>query len=184
VADETIPQNSEIIFSDFYEISAPFASEIGPGSEMQVGTVPDIGSASPFLPGYEIGYDQITSSGIVLASTTESAGTLVIQATPHTFDGAPVMVEFFSPNLVAFTQSCVLCLFEGTTEIGQLAFITINAAATLQISGGGRLRFTPTAGTHTYKVTGFSSGASGGEVASGVGGTGALLPSFLRFTKV
>lgn len=38
VADETIPANSEIVLSDYYELSAPFAVEVGGSGLIQLGT--------------------------------------------------------------------------------------------------------------------------------------------------
>ncbi len=137
--------------------------------------------------GYEIGYDEITAS-VTVASTTESAGTTVISCGAHTFDGAPVLVEFYSALVRSGTTAgsqVIVCLFEASTEITRLGFIQTPAAA----AGGGAMhtayRFTPTAGSHTYTVTAFTSNATGSPiVAAASAGTGAGSPAFIRFTKV
>lgn len=137
-------------------------------------------------PGTEIGYDQITAS-VVVSSTTEATGTTIITCAAHTFDGAPVIARFFCPILLAFNAALAavtVSLFEGATQIGRLTLSQGVAAAANQDSAGiGLLRFTPTAASHTYSVTGFQSGGNG-SVICGLGGTGAYVPAFIRFTKV
>ena len=138
-------------------------------------------------PGYEIGYDQITSS-VNIASTTESAGTTIITCAAHTFDGALVMVEFFSPFVTDSSVSSltIVSLFESSTQISRLANTSAsNAAQQSSVALTGRYRFTPSAGSHTYTVTAFANSTTGTPaVGAGAGGTGAYPPCFVRFTKV
>lgn len=137
--------------------------------------------------GFEVGYDQITAA-VNIASTTEATGTTIIAGSAHTFDGAPVLAEFFSPLLRSGTTSgsqTTCCLFEGATEIGRLVVIQTPTSGQ---SGGpvtGHLRFTPSAASHTYSVTAFATSLTGTPlVNAGTGGTGQVVPAFLRFTKV
>lgn len=139
--------------------------------------------------GYEIGYDQITSP-VTIVSGTESSGTPVITCGAHTFDGAPVMAEFFSPGVLTAVTSTTplvrISLFEGATQIGRLATIEPVAAGSTvgQLSSlSGRLRFTPSAGSHSYTVTAYALNGDG-TVQAGAGGTGVNVPAFVRFTKV
>lgn len=137
--------------------------------------------------GFEIGYDQITSF-VTVSATTEATGTTVITCGAHTFDGAPVLAMFFAPGIqtAAVSQlSLTVCLFEGSTEIGRLCVVS-NASATQDVHPGiGILRFTPSAGSHTYKVTAFVNNATATSgVVAGAGGTAAYDPAFIRFTKV
>ena len=138
-------------------------------------------------PGSEIGYDQVTSN-VSVTSTTESAGTTVISCAAHTFDGGPVMAEFFCPQASrssANASNVAVCLFEGTTEIAQMCRENSDATG----GGGGacpligRYRFTPSAGSHTYTVTAFEGGGTA-TLRAGAGGTAALAPMYIRFTKV
>jgi len=139
-----------------------------------------------YPPGFEIGYDQITASQACV-STTEATGTTVITCAAHTFDGGPVIATFFSPSLacaIGAAAAFTICLFEGATEIGRLALVQAEAATNNQDTPGiGMLRFTPTAASHTYTVTGFVSTGTG-TVVAGLGGTAAYVPAFIRFTKV
>ncbi len=133
-------------------------------------------------PGYEIGYDQITGN-VTVSSSTEASGTAVITCGAHTFDGGAVMAEFFADNVSPAAAGLVIfSLFESTTQIGRIADCRVATTAT-SWPAFGALRFTPSAGSHTYKVTAFQSGGNGTVTASS-GGTAAAVPAFIRFTKV
>ncbi len=139
-----------------------------------------------YPPGYEIGYDQITSP-VSITATAEASGNTVISCAAHTFDGAPVMAEFFSPAIDAGAGAgafVVVCLFESTTEIGRLAVVQGPAAGNGTTAPGiGKLRFTPSAGSHTYTVKAFRITANG-SIEAGAGGTATDVPAYMRFTKV
>lgn len=147
-------------------------------------------AAAVHPPGFEIGYDQITAS-VVIASTAEATGTVIIPGTAHTFDGATVMAEFWTPIVVgdqgAVGDRVVVSLFEGATQIGRFFVLRVEAITAAPTFPGpsGRLRFAPTAGPHTYSVTAFADSLTGTPaVSAGAGGTSVSLPAFLRFTKV
>lgn len=138
--------------------------------------------------GFEFGYDQITSP-VSIATSTEASGTTIIAGSAHVFDGSPVMAEFFAPYVVtgSGTSPAVgISLFESTTEIGILNYVQPIATGNVSLYHDviGRLRFTPSAGSHTYKVTAYAFPTSGAQVAAGAGGTTGTLPAYLRFTKV
>jgi len=137
-------------------------------------------------PGYEFGYDQITAA-VTVSSTTEASGTTVIACAAHTFDGAAVIAEFFSQNVLpaaAANALVVIGLFEGATQIGRFGLVqSPNIASGIQVPFYGRLRLTPSAASHTYTVTAWQSGGSG-TIQAGAGGAGANSPAFVRFTKV
>lgn len=127
-------------------------------------------------PGYEFGYDQITAPVTVSAVTV--AGTTVISCAAHTFDGGPVIATFFAPMLGS-GDVILIRLFEGATNLGRLYETHIGD----NIGGvTGILRFTPTAGSHTYTVTAQRSAANG-TVYAGVPVGDDLVPAFIRFTK-
>jgi len=144
-------------------------------------------AAAVFPPGYEIGYAQITSS-VNVVSTTEATGTTIISPGAITFDGAAVMVEFFAPAVVTPSVAGApveVCLFESSTQITRLCVAYSSAAANANLPMVGRYRFTPSAASHTYTVTAFVTSTTGTPaIQAGAGGTGALPPAFVRFTKV
>ena len=132
----------------------------------------------------EIGYDQVTAS-VTVSSATEASGTTVISCAAHTFDGNPVIATFFCPDASpanAAGKDILVSLFEGATQIGRLAYILNPAASNLGLALVGILRFTPTAGSHTYTVTACRLGGSNGTLIAGSGGTGGWNPMFIRFT--
>ena len=138
-------------------------------------------------PGKELDYVQITAT-VNIVSTTEATGTTIITSSAVTFDGAAVIFEFFSPSVtsesVAADQT-VISLFEGATQIGRLATIRTAAAGVTREPCDGKLRFTPTAGVHTYTVTAFSTATTGTPaVGAGLSGTGNLVPAYSRIVKV
>ncbi len=137
-------------------------------------------------PGGEIGYDQITTS-VTVSSTNEAAGTTVISAAAHTFDGSPVIAEFFAPacaTAAAAGGTLIISLFEGATQIARLVAVVDPVTGTQpDFPCIGKLRFTPTAASHTYTVTAFEASGSA-TVVAGVGGTAAYAPAYIRFTKV
>ena len=139
----------------------------------------------------EVGYDQVTSSAII-TSSTESAGDTVIACAAHVFDGAPAWAHFFCPNALAGNTGggdLFACLFEGSTEIGRFGVVQNDngsgVGVNLNVPFSGWLRFTPSAASHTYTVTGFKSGGAGTfAFGCGAGGTAAYPPMFVRFLKV
>lgn len=141
-------------------------------------------------PGYEISYTQITAP-VNVASTTESGGTAILSPAAATFDGGAVLVEFFAPGIQTDNAGngdlLTVSLFEGATQIGRLFHInqSLSTDPFTKIMAIGKLRFTPSAGSHTYSVTAFASSTTGTpQILAGAGGTGAFVPAYVRFTKV
>lgn len=137
----------------------------------------------PFVQGYQIGYDQIVT-GATVSSATEATGTTIITCAAHTFDGSLVRAEFFSPfTSVAAADVLIVSLFEGSTQIGRLCAAANPAAATFATPLIGVLPFIPTAGLHTYAVTG-KRVTNNWTVQAGASGTGDWGPCFIRFVRV
>jgi hypothetical protein len=142
--------------------------------------LPTIGSS-----GAEIGYDQIIAS-VNVTATSEAAGNLCIQCSAYTFDGSPVLLQVFSPYFyVNNTNTIILNLFEGATNLGRIALMQ-----TISGNGGGdsqalfcQYRFSPSAGSHTYKLTAFVNG-NNGTFGAGPGGGTNNMPAYARFVKV
>lgn len=146
------------------------------------------GQLPTVFPGQEIGYAAITSS-VSVTDTSESTATALISSGDLSFDGAPVIAEFFSPKVVppATVQGgIVITLFEGATQIGRFGQI-LNSLSGLSDAYEffARYRFTPSAGTHTYKLCAWVTSTTGTpQIVAGPAGTAAYMPAFLRFTKV
>ena len=145
-------------------------------------------AASASGSGSEIGYDQITSN-VNVTGTTEGTATTLITCASHSFTGAPVVVEFYAtgarPPSSAITDQLVIGLFESGTLVSRLA--QVGAATTNNPNPittlTGLLRFTPSAGSHSYVVAGWATTTTGTPlVAAGTGGPGNNAPTFVRFS--
>lgn len=136
--------------------------------------------------GFEVGYDQLTTT-VNIASTTEATPTTIFTCAAHTFDGAAVWLDVFgylTTSSVATVHQIVL--FESTTEVTRLAAQSLAAAAIDIFPIRTAYRFTPTAGAHTYIIAAFTNNSTGTQANFG-GGTGSganAPPAFARFTKV
>lgn len=134
-------------------------------------------------------YDQITA-GVNITSTAEATPTTIITSSAITFDGNPVMAEFYAPFVLCDTGAAndqvQILLFEGTTELGRLAQIrSLNATFAYVAPVHVATRFTPSAGSHTYKICAYATSTTGTPaVGAGAGGTGTVFPAYLRFFSV
>lgn len=156
------------------------------GKVLTAASAQSLGVAYQFPPGYELNYTQITSN-VNVASTTESSGTTIISPGAITFDGAPVIVEFFCLFQSGTTANNVFhaCLFEGATQITRFGATLLSPAAQQVIPFYGCYRFTPSAASHTYTVTAFVNSTTGTPAVLGsAAGTASGPPAFVRFTKV
>lgn len=141
-------------------------------------------------PGYEWDYSQITTSGAPTA-TVEASSTTIITGNAKTYDGAPVVARVFFPDARPNDSAgawMVVSLFEGATQLGRLCWMSMPTTLSATIASQrnplvGEFRFTPTAASHTYIVKSHVSTGTG-YLGAGAGGTAALVPAFLRITKV
>lgn len=132
-----------------------------------------------YPPGHEIGYDQITASVPIPTGLTT-----VIPGSSHSFDGSPVIAEFFSEEVVtgaAAGDNITVFLYEGSTVVAVLGAVLTPAAAAAGAPMLGRARFTPTAGNHTYSIKAQTNAGTGSVTA---GASVSASPAYLRFTKV
>lgn len=122
-----------------------------------------------------VGYDQRTTN-VTVTSTTESSPTTIISCAAHTFDGNPVMLTVYFPVIApqVFTF-LIVQLMESTTEITRIAVFQPDAAADLLWPTSMMVRFTPSAGSHTYTIAGTVGNATGYQIRCG-GGSGATNP--------
>lgn len=144
----------------------------------------DVQWATP--PGAEIGYDQITAS-VNIVGTTSAAPTTVIAGSAHTFDGSPVMAEFFTSVVELPTVtggSMNIGLYEGSTLIAILATLENNGTAAVWTPAVGSFRFTPSAASHTYSIKAWVSSTTGTPLIFAQSGSANNVPAYLRFTKV
>lgn len=140
------------------------------------------------VSGFEIAYDQITGT-VNIASTSEGAPTAVIAGTSHVYEAVPYLFHFHTPVAVdssAAGGTLTVLLMEDAASIGRIAVLdSVTVATQIQSALTGELRFTPTAAAHTFGISAFVSSATGTpSVGAGAGGSGVVVPAFLRVTKV
>lgn len=166
-------------------ISGVTVSGTAAAGQVPVATTAIAGSWK-YPPGFEINYTQATAS-VTVASTTEATGTTILSPGAIVFDGTPVLLHFFCMRVNTNTvlgNGVTLSLFEGATQITRLGLMVTVAAQTQLAPWSLFYRFTPTAASHTYTLTAFSTNANDAQFECGSGGTGAQSPMFVRFTKV
>lgn len=126
--------------------------------------------------GTEIGYDAITSA-VSITATTNTTANVVISCAAHTFDGSPVLLQVYFPDWQTSGFGGAF-LFEAGTNLGTLAL-----RQTGRSESSSFLRFTPSAGSHTYTINALDT-SGGGTITCGSGTIGVEYPAFARFTKV
>ena len=141
----------------------------------------------PFYPGYEFGYDAITSN-VNITGTTEGAATTVITCAAHTFDGAAVWATFrglFRTDTNAAGDQFNIGLFETGSIIARFGSVDAPSTSLFIVTLTMQLRITPTAGSHTYTVQAWVPSTTGTpQILAGAGGTGVNSPASVSFTKV
>ena len=122
----------------------------------------------------EVAYAETTSG-----TTCTSSGNTIVTAPAFTADGTSFyIIEFYACRVEPVAAGTLyLMLFEGSTGLGVLSYIS---GSTRSVYVARRL--TPTAGSHTYKVTGESAGGNS-TVYAGPGGSGINTPAFIRILK-
>lgn len=181
VCGSTTPANSLVVGST--------GAVTGRGTSLNLAKAISVGATStfPIDSGKEIGYDQITAN-VSVTGTTPATATTIIAAAGHTFDGQPVLLEFYSPAVITpsvASGAVHFGIYESGTLIAELCDAITPAAANMRVALQGRFRFSPTAGVHTYVIAAWASSTTGTpQVGAGTGTGGAFTPAYLRFTKV
>jgi hypothetical protein len=144
-------------------------------------------SYSPPATSPEIAYDQITAS-VNVSSTNSAAPTVIIPGTAHTYDGTPCWFELFAPSTLLPNSSgayMVLGVGEAGAFIGSSLWAVCEQSSVAARQGAYiRVRFTPSAGSHTYQMVAIVSSTLGTpQVVCGVGGSTNSYPAYLRIVK-
>lgn len=166
--------------------AVPIASLADPTTGKVIGSSGSA-AAAVYPPGYELGYEEVTSNVTLVALGTNSGLTDVITFDPITFDGQPVMVEFYCSDIYGSgADPLYVHLYEGATGLGRMGLVTASSSATRNNPVICRYRFTPSAGSHTYKIVAENTDAGGtGLVRAGAGGSSSVyVPAYARITKV
>lgn len=126
------------------------------------------------------------SSPVSITATSEGTANTVVTGTSQAYAAVPIVIEFYCPAVsvqATTSAACFIVLFDGVTVVGMLAGPRTPAAAANRLDGSGKVRLTPSAGTHQYIVKAWTSSGTS-SIEAGAGGTGDYVNGFLRVTKV
>lgn len=137
-------------------------------------------TVSGAFPGQELAYGEFTSS-VTSSATTEGGAIQVATSGAITYDGSPVVVEFFAPSVThtAAGTNVYFDLFDSGSALGFMSRFGVPANGVPVYL---RRRFTPSAISHTYKVNVFTDSGTA-SVNAGPGGASQLMPGFIRITR-
>jgi hypothetical protein len=137
----------------------------------------------PATAGAELAYQQITAA-VTVTVVAASAAVQVVSAGAVTFDGSPVIVDFYAPALSTGATGApflVVSLWADGVDIGRI--VTLSGAVNMNIPAFARRKLTPAAGSHTYTVRAYAT-VSNGFVQAGTGTTpDSFSPAFIRITR-
>ena len=131
------------------------------------------------VPSTPVGIDYVAiTSNVSITATTEGTAVTVITGTSLAYDTKDKVVEFFSPqagDAVAATDFN-LVLYRGATILGQARMRGNTDFCPLYVKF---FDIAPPAGTYAYTVKAYDGNGSG-VVWAGAGGSGTVLPAYLR----
>jgi hypothetical protein len=130
-------------------------------------------------PGEILDYAQITAN-VSCAATSGATANLIVQGNSVTYDGSPIMIEFFAPATGVGATTWWLVLYDGNTQLGLLGAKVGAGDASGPVDL--KVRLTPTPGVHAYNVRGFcATGAL--TLYAGTGAVGQNNPAFIRVSR-
>lgn len=136
----------------------------------------------------ELDFEQAVADVTGINVTTEGTAKTVITGNTVGYDGSRVKVEFFAPEIAYVggtgTNKLTLVFLRDATVVGQAVVLETGSAFASGKAATAVCFDTPPAGQHTYAVKAFAAATSPNyTVKAGPGGSGALVPAFLRVTK-
>jgi hypothetical protein len=132
----------------------------------------------------ELDYAQITSS-VGCTATSEATANSIVTGNAVTYDGSTViLIEFYMPLWThSANNNCYLVLYDGSSSIGKVGQLFQTANSGINPIRVAR-RLTPSAASHTYSIRGYTDTGGTFTAFAGAGGSGNLMPAFIRITKV
>jgi len=134
----------------------------------------------------ELFYNEVTAS-VAVSSTTAGTSHLVAGGGAWTYDGSPILIEFYAPQVqtgnLGAGASLMIQLYDGATDLGFWGQFITPSAGVLCTPVNLRRRIVPTAGVHTYKVGAWVPTGGPGSVGMGLGNAGQLSPGIFRVSR-
>jgi len=135
--------------------------------------------------GAELDYAQITASVTGVTASTEATAVTLVSGNSVTYDGSKIKVEVYVPAVAAASSLWYyrVLLLRDTTVIGYAAGKSVGGDAANGFEFYAAAFDTPAAGAHTYKASAYVQATTNFSFLAGAGGSGNLLPAFLRVSK-
>lgn len=136
--------------------------------------------------GTELSYVEKTTATSISANSASGANTIVTAAA-LTFSGTQkILIDFFCSHLFLGTTAIsgvFFCLFDGSTQIGELGGIQFGIASTNGYVTPVSLSrvLTPSSGSHTYSIRAYRNDANA-TLTAGDGTSTNRSPTFIRIT--
>ncbi len=145
-----------------------------------------------FPPGHEFDYVQYTSN-VSITATTEATANVVVTSNAVTYDGSTiVMIDYFTPTAVPQLTAGALLDFYLYEKVGAGAAASIGLLGEIAQPAGANVievpprltrRMTPSAASIIYSIRARTTSGTA-TIAAGAGGSTAVMPGFIRITKV
>jgi hypothetical protein len=137
---------------------------------------------SRWVPAFPTGYefDRDTNTvGTTVTATSVGTANVVIAGHAATYDGAAVYVDFSTYAMAKGTTYTRVGVYVDGAQVGEI----IHFLHTTTGPASGRIRITPSAGTHTISIRAYVD-AGTGSVFAGAGGAGNPAPNEMTVRKV
>jgi hypothetical protein len=129
----------------------------------------------------ELFYGQ-TTAPVSVVNTSSATSHLVVEGAARSYDGSPIIVEFFAPNVVSPSAANIYFgLLDGVVAQQVLGYASASSGA-IGIPVCARYRFAPSIGTHTYRIGSWVSSGTG-TVNAGNGAVNQVVPASLRIIR-
>ncbi len=136
-------------------------------------------NAYAYPPGYEVAYAEITS-GVSVTATSEGAAHTVVATSSATYENVPYLIQCYSPRAETSTNGVfVFDIYVDSTILGRMGIIALPAGSAPYF---GQIRYTPSAGSHTFTWKVWR-GTNDGTLNAGAGGTGTQVAAYIRVVK-
>lgn len=188
----TIPTGASVATDVIWDAPGDLAQGTGAdtGAKLSAGTAGQFlmsggAAAANLWASREMDYVQFTSS-VNITATVEASADTIVTANALAGDGSTIyVIEFFCPRVrvPAGNVNFNLWLFDGSTSQGFFGILTgPDATNEMRVPTFLSRRLTPSNASHTYSVRA-TVGSGTGVADAGAGGSGTLLPGYIRIQR-
>jgi hypothetical protein len=115
-------------------------------------------------------------------SVTGTAFVDIVSSAATDYGATPIIVEFYCIRVTAGgSGSVVLSLRDGATDLGRFLALSTSESSNPTYAA---VKITPTAGSHTYKISAKNLTSQTSTVFAGAGGADLNLPGYIRIRGI